>query len=130
MAKQETKSIREQYQRSQAREHSVPIYMTSSFKFDDAEQARALFADEEEGNIYSRFSNPNTTEFVNKMCALEKMEDGFAFATGMAAVFAGLAGLLKSGDHIVASRALFGSSYQIFMQILPKWGIEDRKSVV
>ncbi len=123
MYKTETADIRHQYPRSENREHSVPLYLTSSFVFDDAEQGRALFADEQPGNIYSRFSNPNTTEFIGKMCALEKMDDGFAFATGMAAVFAGFAGLLKAGDHVLASRALFGSTYQILVKILSKWGI-------
>lgn len=122
--KKETKSIRTQVKRSGHNEHSVPIYLTSSFLFDDAEHGRALFADETEGNIYSRFSNPNTTEFIDKMVALEKAEDGFAFASGMAAVFTGFASLLTSGDHILASRALFGSSHQILTKILPKWGIE------
>lgn len=123
MKKTETSDIRIQYPRSENREHSVPLYLTSSFVFDDAEHGRALFADEVSGNIYSRFSNPNTTEFVNKICALEKMEDGFAFSTGMAAIFSGFAGLLKAGDHVLASRALFGSTYQILVKILPKWGI-------
>lgn len=124
MDKFETKSIRIQTERTQNREHSSPLYLTSSFLFDNAEQARALFADEIEGNIYSRFSNPNTSEFVDKMSQLEKCEDGFAFATGMAAVFTSMAAFLQSGDHVVSSRSLFGSTHQIFTQIFPKWGIE------
>lgn len=123
MQRDETKSIRIQAERSKNREHSTSIYMTSSFAFENSEQGRALFAEEEEGNIYSRFSNPNNSEFVCKMTQLENAEDGFAFSSGMAAVFAGFAALLKSGDHVVASRALFGSSHQILTQILPKWGI-------
>lgn len=123
MKSDESKSIRTETERSKNREHSTPIYLTSSFTFDNAEQGRALFAEEEEGNIYSRFSNPNNAEFVSKMVQLERAEDGFAFSSGMAAVFAGFASLLQSGDHIVASRALFGSSHQILTQILPKWGI-------
>lgn len=123
MKNKETSAIRTQFPRTENKEHSVPLYLTSSFVFDDAEQGRALFADELAGNIYSRFSNPNSTEFVNKICSMEKMDDGFAFATGMAAVFAGFAGLLKSGDHVLASRALFGSTYQILVKILSKWGI-------
>ncbi len=119
----ETKPIRIQADRSQFREHSVPLFLTSSFTFENAEQGRALFADEIEGNIYSRFSNPNTSEFVEKIAALENAEDGYAFASGMAAVFAGFASLLSSGDHILASRSLFGSSHQILTKILPKWGI-------
>jgi O-succinylhomoserine sulfhydrylase len=124
MRNKSTDSIRNQYPRSANREHSVPLYLTSSFTFENAEQARALFAEEMEGNIYSRFSNPNVSEFINKMVLLEKSEDGFAYATGMAAIFASLAALLKSGDHVVATRSLFGSSHQILVNILPKWGIE------
>ncbi len=123
MKKDESNLIRIQSERSSHREHSTPIYLTSSFTFDNAEQGRALFAEEEVGNIYSRFSNPNTSEFINKMLQLENGEDGFAFSSGMAAVFAGFAALLKSGDHVVASRALFGSSHQILTQLLPRWGI-------
>jgi O-succinylhomoserine sulfhydrylase len=119
----ETLAIRNQTERSQYREHSTPIYATSSFVFDDAEQARALFADEIPGNIYTRFSNPNTNEFVEKICLMEGAEDGIATGSGMAAVFISLAALLKSGDHIVSSRSVFGSTHQIFTQILPKWGI-------
>ncbi|MCB9219833.1 MAG: aminotransferase class I/II-fold pyridoxal phosphate-dependent enzyme [Ignavibacteriales bacterium] len=121
--KKETKAIRTQVNRSEHNEHSVPLYLTSSFVFDNAEHGRQLFSEEVSGNIYSRFSNPNTTEFIDKMTALENAEDGYAFASGMAAVFAGFAALLKSGDHILASRSLFGSSHQILTQILPKWGI-------
>ncbi len=118
----ETQAIRIQEKRNN-REHSVPLYMTSSFVFEDAEQARALFADEYKGNIYSRFSNPNVNEFVNKMCALEGMEDGFGTATGMASVFASMAALLVSGDHILASSALFASTTRIIKDIFPNWGI-------
>jgi O-succinylhomoserine sulfhydrylase len=123
MNKKDTNSIRIQAEKSNYREHSVPLYLTSSFVFENTEQGRALFADEVEGDIYSRFSNPNVTEFIDKMCALEKAEDGEAFATGMASVFAGFAALLRSGDHIVASRSLFGSTHQVLTKILPKWGI-------
>ena len=119
----ETQSIRTQAARSEFREHSVPLYLTSSFTFESAEQGRALFADEEEGNIYSRFSNPNTSEFVDKMCVLEGAESGFAFATGMAAVFTSFGALLQAGDHILASRSVFGSSHQLLTKVLPKWGI-------
>lgn len=123
MSKKETKSIRTQAERSGHREHSVPLYLTSSFMFENAEQGRQLFADEQPGNIYSRFSNPNTSEFVEKIAQLENCADGFAFATGMAAVFSSFGALLESGDHILASRSLFGSSHQILTKILPKWGI-------
>ena len=119
----QTKAIRIQAEKSLNREHSVPLYLTSSFAFDSAEQGKALFDETEEGNIYSRFSNPNVSEFVEKVCMLENAEDGIATGTGMAAVFASMAALLKSGDHLVACRALFGSAHQIITQILSKWGI-------
>jgi O-succinylhomoserine sulfhydrylase len=118
----ETDAIRQQ-SRTSFREHSVPIYMTSSFVFDDAEQARALFADEVSGNIYTRFSNPNTTEFIEKMCLLEGTEDGVATASGMAAMYISMAGVLSAGDHVVASRSVFGSTHQIFNSIFPRFGI-------
>jgi O-succinylhomoserine sulfhydrylase len=118
----ETNAVRLQNERGE-REHSVPIFFTSSFVFDDAEQARALFADEVPGNIYTRFSNPNNNEFVEKLCALEGTEDGIATASGMAAMFVSMASLLRSGDHILASRSLFGSTHQILTMLLPRWGI-------
>lgn len=119
----ETTAIRHQINRSSAKEHSVPIYATSSFKFDDAEDARALFADEKEGYIYSRYSNPNNDEFIQKLCLLEGAETGIATASGMAAMFTSMAAFLSSGDHIVASRSLFGSTHQILTSLFPKWGI-------
>ncbi|MFB5945855.1 trans-sulfuration enzyme family protein [Albibacterium profundi] len=121
--KEESRLIREQFPRSQNREHSVPMYLTSSFIFDDAEQCRAIFANEQEGIIYSRYSNPNTSEFVNKVCAMEIAEAGLAFSSGMAAVFASFAALLKNGDHVVSSRAIFGSTHQLFTELFPRWGI-------
>lgn len=121
--KDESKLIREQFPRSQNREHSVPLYLTSSFVFDDAEQCRAVFANEEEGIIYSRYSNPNTSEFIQKICSLEGAEAGLAFSSGMAAVFASFAALLRSGDHIVSSRAIFGSTHQLFTELFGRWGI-------
>src|SRR5690606_4788931 len=120
---EQTQAIREQADRSPYREHAVPIYLTSSFIFDDAEQSRAIFAEEEQGNVYSRYSNPNTTEFINKVCAMEGAEAGLAFSSGMAAVFASFAALLKSGDHIVSCRAIFGSTHQLFTTLFPRWGI-------
>lgn len=119
----ETDAIRTQTERSQQREHSVPIYATSSFVFEDAEQARAMFADEIQGNIYTRFSNPNNDEFIEKLCKLEGAEAGIATASGMAAMFISIASFLKSGDHVLASRSLFGSTHQILTQLLPRWGI-------
>jgi O-succinylhomoserine sulfhydrylase len=121
--KEESKLIRTQTPRSANREHSTPLYLTSSFIFDDAEQGRAIFADEQEGNIYSRYSNPNTTEFIDKVCDLEGAEAGLAFSSGMAGVFASFAGLLKSGDHIVSFRSIFGSTHQLLTTLFPRWGI-------
>lgn len=123
MEKDQSKVIREQADRSALREHSVPLYLTSSFIFDSAEQGRAIFADEEAGMVYSRYANPNTTEFINKVCILEGAENGLAFASGMAAVFASLAGFVQHGDHIVSSRAIFGSTHQLLTQLFPRWGI-------
>ncbi len=119
----ETDAIRAQSERTPNREHSVPLYLTSSFVFEDAEQARALFADEVAGNIYTRFSNPNNTEFIEKLCLLEGTEDGIATASGMAAMYISMASLLKSGDHILASRSVFGSTHQILSTIFPKFNI-------
>ncbi|MBI3482980.1 MAG: aminotransferase class I/II-fold pyridoxal phosphate-dependent enzyme, partial [Bacteroidetes bacterium] len=119
----ETDAIRSQSDRSEFREHSVPLYLTSSFVFDDAEQARALFADEISGNIYTRFSNPNNTELIEKLCLLEGTEDGIATASGMAAMYISMASLLKSGDHVLASRSVFGSTHQILNMLFPRWNI-------
>lgn len=119
----DTAVIRSQTAASVHREHATSIYMSSSFTFENAEQARALFANEEEGFIYSRYGNPNVTEFVDKMCVLEGTEAGIALASGMSAVFTAIAGLLNQGDHILASRSLFGSTHQILTRILPRWGI-------
>jgi len=119
----ETDAIRTQVNRGAEREHSVPLYMTSSYVFESAEQARALFANEMEGNVYSRYSNPNTDEFIRKMCLLEGAESGVTTASGMSAVFTSIAALLGSGGHIIASRSLFGSTVQVLDKILPKWDI-------
>jgi O-succinylhomoserine sulfhydrylase len=119
----ETIAIRTQTERSSHKEHSSPIYLTSSYKFDDAEEMRALFANEKEGNVYSRYSNPNTSEFIEKMCLLEGAEDGFATATGMAAIFTTFGAFLKSGDHIVSSRSVFGSTHQLLTNVFSKWGV-------
>jgi len=119
----ETIAIRTQAARSSHREHAVPLFLTSSFVFDDAEQARALFAEEVTGAVYSRYSNPNTDEFVEKLRLLEGAEDGIATASGMSAVYTALASLLASGDHVVAGRAVFGSTHQLFTRILPRWNV-------
>ncbi|HRI59915.1 MAG TPA: aminotransferase class V-fold PLP-dependent enzyme [Saprospiraceae bacterium] len=119
----ETIAIRTQTERTQHREHSTPLFPTSSFVFDDAEQMRSLFADEQEGNIYSRFTNPNCREFEMKMAALEGVDDAVATASGMAAVFASIMALLKSGDHLLATKAIFGATHTVLTQWLPRWGI-------
>lgn len=119
----ETLAVRTQADRTPFAEHAVPIYMTSSYLFENAEEARALFAGEKEGQIYSRYSNPNTDEFIEKMCLLEGTEDGIATASGMAAVFASIASFVKAGDHILACRSVFGSTHQILTQILSRWGV-------
>lgn len=119
----ETLAIRIQNERSQEAEHSVPLYLTSSYVFDDAEQMRAAFSDEIEANIYSRYSNPNVDELLEKVARLEAGEAAWATATGMAAVFTTFAALLQNGDHIVSSKSVFGSTHQLFVNILPKWGI-------
>jgi O-succinylhomoserine sulfhydrylase len=120
----ETEAIRTQMERSQYAEHSAPLYLTSSFVFEDAEELRAAFADEFDRNIYSRFSNPNTEELVDKICTLEGAEEGIAFASGMAAVFASFAALLSSGDHVVSARSIFGSTHSLFTKYFNKWNIE------
>lgn len=120
----ETKAVRTQTQKTQFLEHSTPMYLTSGFVFEDSEEMRASFAEEKERNLYSRFSNPNTTEFVDKICALEGAEDGYAFATGMAAVFSTFAALLNAGDHIISARSVFGSTHGLFTKYFPKWNIE------
>ena len=119
----ETRAIRNQMKRSQYLEHSTPLYLTSSFVFEDAEDMRASFAEEKKRNIYSRFSNPNTSEFVQKVVQMEEADDGVSFATGMGAVFATFAAFLNAGDHIVSVRALFGSTHTLFTKYLPKWEI-------
>jgi len=94
------------------------------FVFEDAEDMRASFAEEKERNIYSRYSNPNSSEFIEKVCQMEGAEAGFAFASGMAAVFSTLAALLDSGDHILSARSIFGSTHSLFNNFFPKWNID------
>ncbi len=120
----ETEAIRTQLERTEFLEHTSPLYLTSSFVFEDAEDMRASFTEEKERNIYSRFTNPNTSEFVDKVCKMEGAEAGYAFATGMAAIFSTFAALLDSGDHIVSARSVFGSTHTLFTKYLPKWQIE------
>jgi O-succinylhomoserine sulfhydrylase len=119
-----TKAIRTQVEKSSEMEHSVPIYLTSSFCFDTAEEMRAAFADESPDNIYSRFSNPNVKEFTDKVCALEGAEAGYATSSGMSAVFGSFMASLKSGDHLLTCRSLFGSTHNIITKYLSRYGIE------
>lgn len=122
--RRETRLIRTQAKQTEFQEHSVPLYFTSSFVFQDSDQMAARFSEEEEGYIYSRYSNPNVDEFVRKMADLENAETGWATASGMAAIFTTFAAFLKQGDHVVASRSLFGSTHRLFTEVFPKWGIQ------
>jgi O-succinylhomoserine sulfhydrylase len=120
----ETQLIHTGLNKTEFQENSSPLYLTSSFIFEDAEEMRATFAEEKEGYIYSRFSNPNSTEFIEKMCLLEGTEDGMATASGMAAVFGSFMALLKSGDHLLSCASIFGSTHNVISKYLPKYGIE------
>lgn len=119
-----SKAIRRQVERTNEMEHSSPLFLTSSFCFDNAEEMRAAFADETEDNIYTRFSNPNVQEFVDRVCILEGAEAGFATASGMSAVFASFMALMKQGDHLLSCNAIFGSTHTVITKYLPKYGIE------
>lgn len=118
-----SKAIRIQTPKTQQQEHSTPLYLTSSFTFDEAEAMRAAFADETDDNIYSRFSNPNVDEFIAKMCALENAEAGFATSTGMSAIFSSMFALLSQGDHLLCCSSVFGSTFTVVTKYLPKYGI-------
>ncbi|MCJ8154281.1 O-succinylhomoserine sulfhydrylase [Chryseobacterium sp. SSA4.19] len=120
----ETFAIRTQTERTQFDEHSTPLFLTSSFVFEDAEDMRASFAEEKSKNLYSRFSNPNVTEFTDKIVHMEGAEAGYAFATGMAAIYSTFATLLNAGDHIVSCQSVFGSTHTLFTKYFPKWNIE------
>lgn len=119
-----SKMIRTRVEQTNEMEHSSPIFLTSSFSFDNAEEMRAAFADETDDNIYSRFSNPTVQEFTDRMAVLEGTESGFATASGMSAVFASLLTFLKKGDHLISCNAIFGSTHTVITKILPKYGIE------
>ena len=120
-----TQAIRIQTSQSSQQEHSTPLYLTSSFTFDEAEAMRAAFADETDDNIYSRFSNPNVDEFIAKMCALEGADAGFATATGMSAIFSSMFALLKQGDHLICCSSVFGSTYTMVTKYLSRYGISS-----
>jgi O-succinylhomoserine sulfhydrylase len=119
----ETQAIRAQMERSENNEHSTPLYLTSSFVFDKAEDMRAAFNDESDAYIYSRYVNPNTSEFINKVCLLEGAEAGFATATGMAAIFTTFMSILKAGDHVISCSSVFGATHAVFTKYFPKWNI-------
>jgi len=120
----ETEAVRIQTERTGEKEHSTPLFLTSSFVYDSAEDMAAAFATESpDVNIYSRFSNPSVDEFVRKVCVLEGAEEGIATATGMAAVFSTFMAFLSKGDHIVSAAAVFGSTHALLTKYLPKWGI-------
>jgi O-succinylhomoserine sulfhydrylase len=120
----QTQAIRIQTERTNEMEHSTPMFLTSSFCFDNAEDMRAAFADESDDNIYSRFSNPGVQEFIDKMCALEGAEAGYATAAGMSAVFGSFMALMKQGDHLLSCNSIFGSTHTVISKYLPKFGIE------
>ncbi|RYZ87706.1 MAG: aminotransferase class I/II-fold pyridoxal phosphate-dependent enzyme [Proteobacteria bacterium] len=119
-----TQAIRTRSEKTYEMEHSSPLFLTSSFTFDNAEDMRAAFADETDDNIYSRFSNPTVKEFVSRVCALEGAEDGFATSSGMSAIFASFMALLQKGDHLLSFNAIFGSTHTIITKFLPRYGIE------
>lgn len=119
----ETNAIRAQLERSEYNEHSVPLYLTSSFVFDTAEDMRAAFNDEVDTHIYSRYTNPNNSEFVNKVCLLEGAEAGVAMASGMAAIYTTFMAMLKSGDHVVSCSSVFGATHALFTKYFPKLNI-------
>ncbi len=119
----ETNAIRTQVARSDQHEHSVPLYLSSSFVFDNAEALKAAFDEETDDYIYSRYSNPNVDEFVEKVCQMEGAEDGIACASGMAAIFSSLMPLLESGDHLLSCSSIFGASHTLFNKYFKRYGI-------
>ena len=120
----ETLAVHSGTLRSQFGEHSEALFLTSSFVFDNAEQAAARFIGEQPGNIYSRFTNPTVTMFEDRLAAMEGAEQCIATATGMSAILACVMGVLKAGDHIVSSRSLFGATVNLFNNIISKFGVE------
>lgn len=120
----DTLAVRAGIERSQFNEHSEALYLTSSFVFDSAAQAAARFSGEEEGNVYARFTNPTVTAMQQRLAALEGAEACVATASGMSAILSTVMALMSAGDHIVASRGVFGATQQMFGTILPRFGIE------
>ena len=119
-----TLAVRAGTLRSEFQEHSEAVFLTSSFVFGSAAEAAARFSGAEAGNIYARFTNPSVTMFEQRLAALEGAERCVAFASGMAAILATVMGLMKAGEHIVASRSIFGSTVQLFNNILGRFGVE------
>jgi O-succinylhomoserine sulfhydrylase len=122
---QSTAAIRIQTPLTDEMEHSTPLFLTSSFQFDTAEDMQGAFAETNDHNIYTRFVNPTVTEFVQKVCALEEAEDGFATASGMAAIFGTFMTFLNNGDHILSSPSVFGSTHTILTKYMMRWGIQS-----
>jgi len=120
----ETLAVRAGVERSQFNEHSEALYLTSSFIFDSAAQAAARFSGAEEGNVYSRFTNPTVNAFQERLAALEGAEAAVATASGMSSILALVMAHLSAGDHVVASNSLFGATLQLFNNILSRFGIE------
>lgn len=120
----ETISVRAGNEPTEFGENSEAIFLNSSFRFENAAQAAARFSGEEPGNIYSRFTNPTVTAFQGKLAAMEGAEQCVATASGMSAILACVMGLCSAGDHVVASQSLFGTSLQLFTNILERWGLE------
>ena len=120
----ETISVRAGNEPTEFGENSEAIFLNSSFRFENAAQAAARFSGEEPGNIYSRFTNPTVTAFQDKLAAMEGAEQCVATASGMSAILACVMGLCSAGDHVVASQSLFGTSIQLFTNILERWGLE------
>jgi O-succinylhomoserine sulfhydrylase len=120
----DTLAVRAGIHRSQFNEHAEALYLTSSYVFENAQQAADRFGNREPGNIYSRFTNPTVTAFQERLAALEGGETCIATASGMAAILTTVMGLLKAGDHIVASQSIFGSSVQLFVNIMGRFGVE------
>lgn len=120
----ETLAVRAGIERSQFGEHSEALYLTSSFVFDSAAQAAARFSGAEPGNVYSRFTNPTVRLLEERLAALEGAERCVATSSGMSAILATVMGLLSAGDHVVASRGLFGATVQLFTNILARFGVE------
>ncbi|MBS1919176.1 MAG: aminotransferase class I/II-fold pyridoxal phosphate-dependent enzyme [Bacteroidetes bacterium] len=121
----ETKAIRLQTEKTNQKEHATPLFLTSSFTYDSAEDMAAAFTDDTlDVNIYSRYSNSTVDEFITKIAELEGAEDGVATASGMAAIFSTFMSFLAKGDHLISASAVFGSTHTILTKYLPKWGIE------